>query len=165
MIPPRGSGLRRSRSTSFSNAASSFSRGGNGSGQLHRAITHALHVISAGQSFKPTSSPRARGKVQNDVRLHDRRYVEGEARFRQLLGTGNWQSVARVLEGLKDEQCELNLRTWRSLMAVLAESGRGAEALMYLHDMKVCLLLSIGSHPGKVSALCRGPSRTLSAYY
>ena len=58
-------------------------------------------------------------------------------RFRRLLGTDRWQDVPAVFEGLRRDHCALNLRTYRASMSVLAECGRGKEAMVYLQEMKV----------------------------
>ena len=44
-----------------------------------------------------------------------------------------------MFEQLRRDDCALNLRTYRASMSVLAECGRGKEAMMYLQEMKVCV--------------------------
>ena len=46
-------------------------------------------------------------------------------------------NVARVLQQLREEGAEMNLRTYRGCLEFLARGGRGREALMYLQEMEV----------------------------
>lgn len=46
-----------------------------------------------------------------------------------------------MFQELRRDDCALNLRTYRASMSVLAECGKGKEALMYLQEMKVGVLL------------------------
>lgn len=50
-------------------------------------------------------------------------------------------NVARVMQQLRDEGSDINLRTYRGCLAFLAKGGRGREALMYLQEMEVSIML------------------------
>lgn len=97
-----------------------------------------LSAAVAGQDPKSTPPPPPPTNPW-EYQPNDPRFMEGERRFRQLLGTDRWQDVPVVFQELRRDDCALNLRTYRASMSVLAECGRGKEAMMYLQEMKVCV--------------------------
>lgn len=67
--------------------------------------------------------------------------TRGKAKFEAMMqllpSVAAKVNVARVLQRLRDEGADVNLRTYRGCLAFLAKGGRGEEALMYLQEMEV----------------------------
>ncbi|CAN0124430.1 unnamed protein product, partial [Laminaria digitata] len=119
----------------------------------HRPRRRPLSAAVAGQDPKSTPPPppptNPWGHQPNDPR-----FMEGERRFRQLLGTDRWQDVPAVFLELRRDDCALNLRTYRASMSVLAECGRGKEAMMYLQEMKGAGVTADNATLGYVATAC-----------
>lgn len=102
----------------------------------HQRCSRLNSVNTAGhQGPKSTASRRPRSSPAEETAEYH--FVEGERQFQDLLKTGRWRDAPAVFDGLRQEGCHLNLRTYRACMAVMAEHGKGEEAMRYLQQMEV----------------------------
>lgn len=105
--------------------------------QRHRhAYYLPLGAAVAGEDAAPRLGRRSRsGGADKDGRNW------GEIRFTEMMQLRTQVAakvnVSRVLQDLRDDGAEFNLRTYRGCLAFLAKGGRGQEALKYLREMEV----------------------------
>lgn len=141
----RSAGCGFWRATSNSNTLAAAAAGGRDHvRQLHRPLQQqqqryrrracfSLSAAIAGDDAAPATAKRET--------FGDNARTWGEARFRAMLGMRRPNAakvdVTLVMQELRDEGAEFNLRTYRGCLAFLAKGGRGREALVYLEEMEV----------------------------
>ncbi|CAM9498192.1 unnamed protein product [Ectocarpus sp. 12 AP-2014] len=156
-------GVRFSRSAGcgFWRATSNRLAGGgrNHVQQLHRPWPQQRHrrracfslsAVITGDDAAPTVSKRET--------FGDNARTLGETRFKAMLGMRRPNAakvdVTRVMQELRDEGAEFNLRTYRGCLAFLAKGGRGREALMYLEEMESAGVAGDNACLGHVATAC-----------
>lgn len=147
-------GVRLSRSAGYGFWSATSNRlaaagGRNHVQQLHRPGQQQRHrrraCFSLSAAIAGDDAAPAVGKRET---FGDNARTLGEMRFKAMLGMRRPNAakvdLTRVMQELRDEGAEFNLRTYRGCLAFLAKGGRGREALMYLEEMEVgpCALSS-----------------------
>lgn len=101
----------------------------------HRPACFSLGATIAEGGAAPRLGKRGTGRADEDGGNW------GQMRFAAMMQLRTQVAakvdVSRVMQKLRDEGAEFNLRTYRGCLAFLAKGGRGQEALMYLQEMEV----------------------------
>lgn len=104
--------------------------------QRHRCALFSLGAAITGEDTDPRLGRR---RIDRD----DNGRNWGEMRFTAMMQLPTQVAakvdVSRVVQELRDEGAEFNLRTYRGCLAFLAKGGRAQEALKYLQQMEVRL--------------------------